>query len=1094
MNPYVELHCHSNFSFLDGGSHPYELAAKAAELEMPALAITDRGGVYGVVRFLQACRKLGVKPIVGTALEVDGEEVVMIARNLSGYSNLCRLLSFAHVDQPKGEARASIAKVAEHRGDLFYLSATDDEKRLRGLQEALGKENVFSELHNHLCPEDQWRLEGRASMAKRCGAAVVATNEVHYHVSERRRLHDVLVAIRHRATLDSARAHLFPNSEHHLKGGDAMRPLFKGHAEALATPWAIAQECDVDLDFRKVRFPGYPVPAGDTPFSYLYKLCFEGVRERYRPITVEVTRRLQRELEVIEKTGLAEFFLINWDLMRFAREHGVPGQGRGSAADSIVAYVLGITRVDPIEHNLLFERFLHEEMTSTPDIDIDFSTEHREQVIQYIYDKYGWERTGMVCNVVTFQPRMAIRQVGKALGFSAELLDRLAKGVDRWFTEDVADSMLDAVPPPEMRPQSWQHFLELCREVIEFPRHLSIHNGGMLVTGEPLVEIVPVEPATMEGRRVVQFNKDDVEDLGLIKMDMLGLRTLSVVAECLELIKDKTGIRPDLDQLQLNDPEVFEMCSAADTIGVFQIESRAQMQTLPRTRPDTFNDLVVEVAIIRPGPIQGNAVHPYIRRKQGREVVTYAHPLLEPILRDTLGVILYQEQIIEIAMHVAGMTPSGADGFRRAMTRHLNRVEMSSLEGDFINGCLANGVPREVADQLFNAVQGFAVYGFCRSHAAAFARTSYETAWLKLNHAVEFGCGLLNNQPMGFYHPSVLVEDLKRHGVTVLPVDVNLSDIRCLPEPLPPAAIAPWNTSPSAADTADSARLGPTAPSRPEPHLSEGPPSSTGPSLPRRPTESSVPAASTLPVKTMTHAMRVGFNYVRDLGEEGRKAIVDERAHGLYTSFDDFLHRLRGAPVGPRAVRNLVMVGAFDTLGRPRRELLWGWQERWHGHGLRKGIEQQTELRLNGTAPTLPPIDDFDANQLEYRISDLSTGHHLIHFCRERLAQMGALESNRLAAVGNNQRVRVAGLVITRQAPSTAKKIRFFTLEDEFGQVNVTIKPDVYDRYRQVANRQPILVIDGVMQRNDGVYSVLASHIEALQGVPRPPQKSHDYR
>jgi error-prone DNA polymerase len=1032
VNPYVELHCHSNFSFLDGGSHPAELAMRAAELEMPALAITDRGGVYGAVRFLQACRKLGVKPLIGSSLEVDGEELILIARNLRGYSNLCRLLSIAHADQPKGEARATLAKVAEHRGDLFYLSATDRETRLRELQEALGKESVFSELHHHLRPEDPWVLEGRAAMAKRCGAGIVATNEVHYHVRERRRLHDVLVAIRHRATLEEARPHLFPNSEHHLKGGDEMRPLFKGHAEALATPWDIAQECDVDLNFRKVRFPGYPVPAGETPFSFLYKLCFEGVRERYRPITPAVARRLQHELEVIEKTGLAEFFLINWDLMRFAREHGVPGQGRGSAADSIVAYVLGITRVDPIEHNLLFERFLHEEMTSTPDIDIDFSTEHREQVIQYVYDKYGWERTGMVCNVVTFQPRMAIRQVGKALGFSAELLDRLAKGVDRWFTEDVADSMVEAVPPPDMRPQSWQQFLELCREVIEFPRHLSIHNGGMLVTGEPLVDIAPVEPAAMEGRRVVQFNKDDVEDLGLIKMDMLGLRTLSVVAECLDLIKDKTGSRPDLDQLPLSDPDVFEMCSAADTIGVFQIESRAQMQTLPRTRPKTFNDLVVEVAIIRPGPIQGNAVHPYIRRKQGREEVTYAHPLLEPILKDTLGVILYQEQIIEIAMYVAGMAPGRADGFRRAMTRHLNRVEMSTLEDEFIGGCLANQVPREVADQLFSAVQGFAVYGFCRSHAAAFARTSYETAWLKLHHPVEFGCGLLNNQPMGFYHPSVLVEDLKRHGVKVVPVDINRSDIRCLPELI-----------------------------------------------------SSEPS----------YAMRIGFNYVRDLGEEGRKAIVDERQRaGDYKSFDDFLDRLRGGPIGPRAVRNLVMVGAYDNLGRPRRELLWGWQERWHGHGLRRGIDKQSELRLNGTAPELPQIDDFDANQLEYRISDLSTGHHLIHFCRDRLSAMGAMESNKLQAVADHQKVRVAGLVITRQAPMTAKRIRFFTLEDEFGQVNVTIKPDVYERYRQVANRQPILVIDGVMQRQDGVHSVLASHIQALEGVPRPKTRSHDYR
>jgi error-prone DNA polymerase len=1093
VNPYVELHCHSNFSFLDGGSHPAELAIRAAELEMPALAITDRGGVYGAVKFLRACRKVGVKPLIGAALEVDGAELVLIARNLRGYSNLCRLISLAHVDQPKGEARAPLATVAEHRGDLFYLSATNEETTLRGLQEALGNTNVFSELHHHLGSEDAWVLEGRAAMAKRCGAPVVATNEVHYHVRERRRLHDVLVAIRNRATLEEARPHLFPNTEHCLKAGDEMRPLFKGHAEALATPWEIAKECDLDLDFRKVRFPGYPVPEGETPFSFLYKLCFEGVRERYRPITLAVTQRLQRELEVIEKTGLAEFFLINWDLMRFAREHGVPGQGRGSAADSIVAYVLGITRVDPIEHNLLFERFLHEEMTSTPDIDIDFSTEHREQVIQYIYNKYGWERTGMVCNVVTFQPRMAIRQVGKALGFSAELVDRLAKGVDRWFTEDVADSMTGAVPPPDMRPQSWQQFLELCREVQDFPRHLSIHNGGMLVTGEPLVDIAPVEPAAMEGRRVVQFNKDDVEDLGLIKMDMLGLRTLSVVAESLELIRDLTGVRPDLDQLGLNDPKVFEMCSEADTIGVFQIESRAQMQTLPRTRPQSFNDLVVEVAIIRPGPIQGNAVHPYIRRKQGREPVTYAHPLLEPILKDTLGVILYQEQIIEIAMRVAGMTPSGADGFRRAMTRHLNHVEMSSLEGDFIAGCLANDVPREVADMLFAAVQGFAVYGFCRSHAAAFARTAYETAWLKLNHAVEFGCGLLNNQPMGFYHPSVLVEDLKRHGVVVLPVDVNRSDIRCLPEALGAAA---ENRDSTAGPSLLSGSL-------PQPTCLRGDSPLEAPGLAEpapgappclRPRYVNSENLTTLPVKK-THAVRVGFNYVRDLGEDGRNAIVAERTNaGAYTSFDNFLDRLRGGPIGPHAVRNLVMVGAFDALGRPRRELLWGWQERWHGRGLRRGIESQSELKLKAVAPSLPELDDFDINQLEYRISDLSTGHHLIHFCRDRLNELGALQSNQLPAIPSGRRVRVAGLVITRQAPSTAKKIRFFTLEDEFGQVNVTIKPDVYDRYRQVANRQPILVIDGVMQRQDGVWSVLAAHIKALEGVSRAKQRSHDYR
>jgi error-prone DNA polymerase len=426
-------------------------------------------------------------------------------------------------------------------------------------------------------------------------------------------------------------------------------------------------------------------------------------------------------------------------------------------------------------------------------------------------------------------------------------------------------------------------------------------------------------------------------------------------------------------------------------------------------------------------------------------------------------------------MRVAGMTPSGADGFRRAMTRHLNRVEMSSLEGDFIAGCLANEVPREVADQLFTAVQGFAVYGFCRSHAAAFARSAYETAWLKLNHAVEFGCGLLNNQPMGFYHPSVLVEDLKRHGVKVLPVDVNRSAARCLPEPI----------------------NAPSDPPNPSTHSSPGPSLLPSGSLPqpahRGERYGDSESMGTLPVKT-EHAMRIGFNYVRDLGEEGRNAIVVERERGPYRSFDDFLDRLRGGPIGPRAVRNLVMVGAFDNLGQPRRELLWGWQERWHGHGLRRGIHPQSELRLNGTAPGLPQLDDFDINQLEYRISDLSTGHHLIYFCRERLKQLRALESNKLSSIPSGRTVRVAGLVITRQAPSTAKKIRFFTLEDEFGQVNVTIKPDVYDRYRQVANRQPILVIDGVMQRQDGVWSILATHIQALLGVPRPQQRSHDYR
>src|SRR2546421_1832458 len=575
---YAELHCHSNYSFLEGASHPDELVARARDLEMPALAITDRNGFYGAVKFFGAAQRAGIQPIIGTELTIDdgtrppkdrvdydrwGDRLLLLVEDKLGYTSLCRVISMAQMPNAKGMARLPADQLASLSGHLIALVA-DPKERLPFYQEIFGRDRVFIELHDHLAPDDRSRNQALLDLAERHGAPLVITNEVFYATPDRHRLHDALTPTRHRTTLDEAQRYLHPNAEHYLKSGAELRQVFSRYSqqvadEGLAPAGEIAQRCRFRFDLIAARFPGFPVPHGETPFSFLYRLCQDAVREKYHPVSSEVAARLQKELDVINKTGFSEFFLINWDLMRFAQSRGIPGQGRGSAADSIVAYLLGITRVDPIAHNLLFERFLHEEMTSTPDIDIDFSTAHREQVIQYIYDKYGWERTGMVCNVVTFQPRMAIRQVGKALGLSAERLDRLAKGVDRWFTEDVADSMQGAVPPPDMRPQSWQQFLELCREVIEFPRHLSIHNGGMLVTGEPLVDIAPVEPAAMEGRRVVQFNKDDVEELGLIKMDMLGLRTLSVVAGALCLVTDTTGVRPDLDALALNDPAAFEM-------------------------------------------------------------------------------------------------------------------------------------------------------------------------------------------------------------------------------------------------------------------------------------------------------------------------------------------------------------------------------------------------------------------------------------------------------------------------------------------------------------------------------------------------------
>src|ERR1039458_8518787 len=666
------------------------------------------------------------------------------------------------------------------------------------LRECFGRDRAALLLTNHRHPADRWLAAEVAELAERAGLPLVASSTPFHPTRDDKPLLDVLTAIRHRTTLDQAAAHglLLPNCEHRLLSEAGLRRRLADFPGAFDHAARIAAQCSLDLDFTEVRFPGFAVPEGETPFSVLYGLCQDQVRRRYRPLTPLVARRLQTELDVIQKTNLAEFFLIVHEIMGWAREHGVPGQGRGSAADSIVAYLLGITRVDPIAHNLLFERFLHVDHQGTPDIDIDFSTDHREQVIQHVYEKYGAERTGMVANVVTFRPRLAVREVGKAMGFPEPIIDRLATSAAPWREGGVEDALEAAGLPAHATSGAlpWQQFLDILQAIEGTPRHLSIHVGGMLVTGEPLIAVVPVERASMEGRVVVQFNKDDVEDLGLIKMDLLGLRTLSAVAECLEMIERTHGGRPDLDSLALDDARVYDMICAVDTIGLFQIESRAQQQALYQSQPREFNDLVVQVAIIRPGPIQGDAVHPYLRRRQGLEPVSYLHPSLEPILSETKGVILYQEQILRIVMDLAGYSAGEADRFRRAMNRHRSRLEMQSLHDDFVRRCEEHGgLDAGVAEKLFRSVAGFAEFGFCKSHAAAFARTVYETAWLRLEYPAHWLCALLNAQPMGFYHPSVLVDDGKRHGIRMPTLDVPRSRARCTGEGLEElGAGGPW--------------------------------------------------------------------------------------------------------------------------------------------------------------------------------------------------------------------------------------------------------------------------------------------------------------
>jgi error-prone DNA polymerase len=1133
--PFAELAARSHYSFLEGSASPHDLVETAARLGIGSLGLCDRNGLYGAVELMAAARRAGIRPVVGVELgTVDSGRIRLLARGLRGYGQLCRAISAAQLAGAKGQPRLRIAGLTDSPGlaeappprlrrrhlpppsrpaalrptagpfpegwpslpstrervdtppatvdpqdldDCIALTGgpesavvealvAGDRRGARRLAERLrecfGEDRSALLLTDHLHPADRWLAGEIAELSAATGIPLIASNTPVHATTDDKPLLDVLTAIRHRTTLDRAAAHglLLPNAEHRLLGEPSLRRRLGGHPEAFDHASRLADQCSLDLDLSHARFPGFPVPAGETPYSVLYGLCQEAVQRRYRPLTPEVAHRLQMELEVIETTGLAEFFLIVHEIMEWAREHGVPGQGRGSAADSIVAYLLGITRVDPIAHNLLFERFLHVDHQGTPDIDIDFSTDHREQVIQHVYERYGAERTGMVANVVTFRPRLAVREVGEAMGFPETIIDRLSKSVDGWHEGGVADALEAAGLAGHAATGAlpWRQFLDLVRAIEGAPRHLSIHVGGMLVTGEPLTDIVPVERATMEGRVVVQLDKDDVEDLGLIKMDLLGLRTLSAVAECLELVERTHGTRPDLDSLRLDDPRIYDMICAVDTIGLFQIESRAQQQSLFQSQPRDFNDLVVQVAIIRPGPIQGDAVHPYLRRRQGLEPVTYLHPSLEPILSETRGVILFQEQILRIVMEIAGYTAGEADRFRRAMNRHRSRLEMQSLHDEFVRRCAEHGgLGDAVAEKLFTSVAGFAEFGFCKSHAAAFARTVYETAWLRLEYPAHWLCALLNAQPMGFYHPSVLVDDARRHGTRTLPVDITRSRARCTVERLvPPDPIHPW-------------------------------------------------------------AVRLGFNYVARLGPAGRAACEAAVDAGATHSIAEFWRHTR---LDRPALEQLVRCGAFDRIhpGRSRRELLWKLVEaegampprrrrrpepgstapsipapgppRGRGQVAAPGAASLLPLGplldLPAPPPPLPEVTARDRVAAEYAVHGLTTGPHLVSFIREALDALGCVPLARVGNLADGARARVAGLVITRQAPVSAKGFRFFTLADEGAHLDLVFRPEVARRTRVVANANPLLLAEGTVQVNAGRINLLVDAVTALDGEGRP--------
>jgi error-prone DNA polymerase len=1265
---FAELHCHTDFSFLDGASPADDLVERALELGLSALAVTDHQGLYGAVRFSAAAREAGLHAVIGMEVElIDaavpdpagvvvprrrrgkgrapaslpepragqpvrpaverrrppghrtarredlrgvrprelGPHLTLLARAQEGYANLCRLASAAHLAGSKGVPRFTHELLERHREGLVVLTGCRhgelSRRLLAGdrpgaaaalacLAELAAPDGLYVELQHHLLPDDDWLVSELAHLAHEAGLPTLVTNDAHYALPSDRELQDVLVSIRHGQDLDAA-AHLRrPNAEYALKDGIELAALPPGHEsdplvrhawlDGIKRAGELAAACDVSLEFERYRFPGFVVPGGETPFSYLEQLCHEGVRRRYHPITPRVLKQMTHELEVIERTGLAEFFLICWDLMRFSRERGIPAQGRGSAGDSIVAYALGITRVDPIRHELLFERFINEGRTTYPDVDIDFASSRREEVIQYVYERYGAEHAGMVCNVVTYRARSAVREVGYALGFPRPLVDRVAKALETYdsvmvrrdleadggfaefFTEPPAGGagmrrLLDdmgelrrlapvadirpgptddeggpgdtpasehflrheserrlalaslrpgdghgtddaAGPDRRIKPTSvgaieldplpprrrgstlglspWDRWLELCARIDGRPRHLSIHVGGMLVTQAPLVDIAPLEHAAMPGRVVVQYDKRDVETMKLIKLDLLGLRMLSAIDDALRDIAADCAVCLDLDRLPEDIEAVFAMIVAADTVGVFQIESRAQMQTLPKSRPTTLDDLVVEVAIIRPGPIQGDAVHPYLRRRQGLEPVTYLHPSLEPILAETLGVILYQEQVMKIAIEVAGYSAADSDGFRRAMGTWRSTREMERLHSGFVEGCMrASGLTREQAEELFGKVAGFASFGFNKSHAAAFARTAYESAFLKLFYPAQLVSGLINAQPMGFYPVEVLINDAKRHGVAVLPVDVNASRTRTTTEwvglpgtPLPPGTgldQRPEVVRSSAVVVPDEAARDRFAA-----------PSARG------------------------YGIRLGLGLVKGIGEaEGERLDAARAAGGPFRSLVDLVARTE---LSEEVVERLIRAGALDSLGQPRREALWQLREiagaargRTDGRSLgsRAARERPLDIRLPPTpAPVLPPPTELERLGDAYAILSLDARRQVLELYRPALQDLGAASLGELAD-RRPGRVAIGGLVVTRQHPMTAKGTVFLALEDETGMVNVTLWPAVWGRLRGVVRRHALLYVEGQLQVEGGTVNLVARRIRPLvevcraQGGPEQP-------
>jgi error-prone DNA polymerase len=1066
--PYVELHCHSGFSFLDGASHPEELVLRAEELGYPALALTDHNGLYGSMEFAHAARSAGLRPITGAEVTLrecfpgreepeGGHHVTLLAETPRGYANLCRLLTQAHMGSPREDPRLPLPSLLERSEGLILLtgcrrspvwaalqsSAADAEAFTRLLAQAFGAGSVFVELQDNAVKGDTQRNRALARLAGRMGLGVVATGDVHYHRPERSRLQDVLVSIRNRTTLDGSHGLRRGNRLFHLPEPWEMRHRFRARPEALTNSVLIAERCAAfdlteDLGY---EFPDFEGSARGGALETLAALCLEGISRKYEAGSQEerdAEARLHTELRLVDLHGLAGFFLVYRDILELARDVAretradspraravlPPGRGRGSSVSSIICYLIGLSHIDPVKNDLFLGRFLNEALRSVPDIDLDFPRDIREKLILRVYEKYGHEHTALVCTFPTYHLRSTVREIGKVLDLPTGELEKLAKLAEHRSASGLADEIA-ALPEFKERADAplWKMLGELAEDVAGLPRHISQHVGGMIISSRPLVEIVPLEPAAWEGRVLCQWDKDSCEDAGFIKIDFLALGMLSLVEDAADLIAVRTGEAPDLSRIDFQDEAVFDRICSGDTVGLFQVESRAQIQMIRRTRPQNLEELAIQVALVRPGPIVGGAVNPYVRRREMlRENpafrVPYPHPLLEKALAETLGVVIYQDQVLTVSQALAGFSDGQAESLRRAMSRKRSKEAMQAHWEAFRSGATANGVDETTAREVFQQVTAFSEFGFPKSHAAAFGLLAYQSAWLRHYHPLEYYVALFNNQPMGFYSLDALGRDARRNGIRTLLPDVNRSAVSC---------------------------------------TAEG------------------------------DDLRIGLGFVRGWGTEIAEGVAAERERrGAFTSLADFLRRTPAALKRP-AVENLIWVGGFEELGLTRRELLWQ-AGLWLGPESdddRSGSRDdhaQTELPLDDPYAGLafPELGPADRMVAEYRMLHFSAALHPLSLLQGQLPP-GTVTSDHLAHLPQHATVQVAGLVTARQRPGTAKGYVFVLMEDEAGATNVIIKPDVYERDKHAVRLEPFVAVRGRLQKDGASLNVIAEEVRALR-------------